>query len=244
MAKPWEPRHVVGNALAAVSACARLLMRPLTPGATRGKRQTLAVVQDDLLHARRSLRSSPATVPADPRDLQSLLALAISQMPAERAADLRVRSAEPLVSRGQPDRIVQVLAHLLDNAARHSLPGTLIEVETSRISDEAGDWALVVVRDHGIGMARDALEPVLAGDPTDAAGRLAPGASMRLQLSRRPNESDDGQFWVTGMPGCGSSAYAQLPLARQVAAEPTRADLLGRSAQSTEDAATVMSATR
>jgi two-component system, OmpR family, sensor histidine kinase MprB len=145
-----------------------------------------------------------------------------------------------MIGCGHPEQIVQVLANLLDNAIKYSLPGTPIEVETCRIRDGARDWALITVRDHGIGIDREATEVVFSGYRTAAACRTAPGSGLGLELSRRLVEAEGGQLWVTGMPGCGSTFYARLPLARPEAQQPADSGLLGRPATFASDGATAI----
>lgn len=214
-----ELRHEVGNALAVVSAHAQLLLRRLPPGADTPERQALVAIQDGLLRAGRLLRPAPAEFPASRCDLQALVALAVSQVPPERAPDLVVivRPGPPIIGRGHPERIVQVLANLLDNAVKYSRAGTPIEVETYWLCDAATDWALIVVRDEGIGIDSEAIEAIFAGYRTAAACRTALGSGLGLQLSRRLVEAEGGQLWATGLPRCGSAFYVKLPLASREA---------------------------
>jgi signal transduction histidine kinase len=209
-----ELRHEVGNALTTVSAHAQLLLRRLSPEADPRERQALVAIQDGLLRASRLLRPAPAAFPPNRCDLQALVALAISQVPPERVPDLVVivRPGTPVVGRGHPERIVQVLANLLDNAVKYSRPGTPIEVETYWLADAATDWALIVVRDKGIGIDQAEIEAIFAGHRTAAASQTALGSGLGLQLSRRLIEAEGGQLWATVLPGAGSAFYVKLPL--------------------------------
>ncbi len=128
-----------------------------------------------------------------------------------------------MIGCGHPERIVQVLANLLDSAVEYSLPGTPIEVEISRMCDWAGDSALIIVRDLGIGIDTEAIDTVFAGSRTAAARRTTPESGLGLEVSRRLIEAEGGRLWVTGMPGCGSTFYAQLPLAPLDAGQSARA---------------------
>ena len=93
-------------------------------------------------------------------------------------------------------------------------------METSRYGDWAGDWALIVVRDQGIGIDGAATETVFTGYRTTAARRTAPGSGLGLQLSRRYVEAQGGELWVTGMPGSGCAFYIRLPLAHSMRSGP------------------------
>jgi signal transduction histidine kinase len=216
-----ELRHELGNTLATVSLNMQYLLRRLPSWADRRERRALVAIRDGLLRAGRLLRPAPGGVPPSRCDLQTVVALALSQVPPERAPDLlvRARTETPMIGCGHPERIVQVLANLLDNAVKYSLPGTPIEVELSRMCDWAGDSALIIVRDLGIGIDAEVIDTVFAGTRTAAARRTAPGSGLGLEVSRQLIEAEGGRFWVTGMPGCGSTFYAQLPIAPLVAAE-------------------------
>jgi signal transduction histidine kinase len=224
-----ELRHEIGNALTAASAHLQLLVRRLPAWADARDQQALLGIQDALLRAGRLLKPPGAGLPQSVCDLGTLVTLALSQVPPERADDLVVRArTEPLtLGVGRPEQVVQVLANLLDNALKYSLPGTPVEVETSRYGDWAGDWALIVVRDQGIGIDGEATESVFTGYRTMAARRTAPGSGLGLQLSRRYVEAQGGELWVTGMPGSGSAFYVRLPLARREPATPPGADWRG-----------------
>jgi signal transduction histidine kinase len=237
--------HEVGNALSAASAHTQFLLRRLPAWADTRDQQALRAIQDGLLRANRLLRPAPLGFPTTRCDLQTLMALATSQVPPERAPDLvvNVRAEIPMIVSGHPERIVQVLANLLDNAVKYSQPGTPIEVETYWIHDVTGDWALIVVRDEGIGIDTPATETIFAGYRTEAARQTAPGSGVGLQLGRRLIEAEGGQLWAIGAPGSGSSFHMKLPLAPLDAAEPAREDLLGGLVSALEDGDGVTSAT-
>jgi signal transduction histidine kinase len=224
-----ELRHEIGNALTAASAHLQLLLRRLPAWADPRDQIALLGIQDALLRAGRLVKPPGAGLPQSVCDLQTLVTLALSQVPPERADDLVVRArTEPLtLGVGRPEQVVQVLANLLDNALKYSLPGTPIEVETSRYGDWAGDWALIVVRDQGIGIDEAASETVFTGYRTMAARRTAPGSGLGLPLSRRYIEAQGGELWATGMPGNGCAFYVRLPLARLDSAKPPGADWFG-----------------
>jgi two-component system, OmpR family, sensor histidine kinase MprB len=211
-----ELRHEIGNALTAASAHLQLLARRLPAWADPRDQQALLGIQDALLRAGRLAKPPGAGLPQSVCDLGTLVSLALSQVPPERADDVVVRArTEPLtLGVGRPEQVVQVLANLLDNALKYSLPGSPIEVETGRYGDWAGDWALIVVRDQGIGIDGEATKTVFAGYRTMAARRTAPGSGLGLQLSRRYVEAQGGELWATGMPGSGCAFYIRLPLAR------------------------------
>lgn len=116
---------------------------------------------------------------------------------------------------GDPRRVEQIVANLLDNAAKYSPPGSPIDVTAVRRAD-----ALVVsVRDCGQGIAPEQLEHVFerfyqvgAGSP---GGRR--GIGLGLAICRGLVEAHQGDIWAESIPGAGSTFSFSLPLASQFA---------------------------
>ncbi len=230
-----ELHHEIGNALAAASAHVQFLLRRLPAWADTREQQGLVAIRDCIMRAVHLLGTGSTSAPPTGYDVQRVVALAISQVAPERAADLRLPAltAPPMIAWGHSERIVQVLANLLDNAVKYSLAGTPIEVETCRFRHGATDGALIVVRDEGIGLDRGGTHGVFTGHRTDAACRTAAGAGIGLQLSRRLIEAEGGQLWATGMPGCGSTFYVHLPLGTPDAARAAELERLLASSKAT-----------
>src|SRR5690349_1418907 len=111
-----ELRHEIGNALTAASAHLQLLVRRLPAWADTRDQQALVGIQDALLRAGRLVRPPGDGLPQSVCDLQTLVTLALSQVPPGRADDVVVRvRTEPLtLGVGRPEQVVQVLANLLD----------------------------------------------------------------------------------------------------------------------------------
>jgi signal transduction histidine kinase len=117
----------------------------------------------------------------------------------------------PILLEGDPARLAQVLANLLDNAARYSEPGGRI-----RLSAElAGEYVLVKVEDTGSGIDREMLPRVFDlfvqghKPPNPGEGGLGIG----LPLARRLAEMHGGT--VTGYsagPGRGAEFVVRLPV--------------------------------
>ena len=63
---------------------------------------------------------------------------------------------EPLPLHADPERLAQVFANVLNNAAKYSDPGGSIHLEARR----DGDTAVVLIRDQGIGLSADQLDTV------------------------------------------------------------------------------------
>ena len=79
--------------------------------------------------------------------------------------------------RGSPERLDRAVANLLDNAAKWSPPGGIVEVAVSGRE--------LVVRDHGPGIAEDDLPHVFDRFYRSRAARGMPGSGLGLAIVKR-----------------------------------------------------------
>lgn len=127
-------------------------------------------------------------------------------------------SKTPLVVDGDAVRLTQVFANLLNNAAKYTDDGGAVKV-TSRRED---DWAVVEVRDNGIGLSLDQIPRLFEMfAQMEAVGtRAAGGLGIGLALARRLVQMHGGGVTVhsDGL-GHGSTFSVRLPLVH-AASEP------------------------
>ena len=103
--------------------------------------------------------------------------------------------------------IEQVLGNLLENAARHTPPRTLI-----RLRAERRDGELVVsVEDFGAGLADGEIQRIFAKFQR-AAGTRHGGVGLGLAICRAIVELHRGRIWAEAMPGGGTAFRFTLPL--------------------------------
>lgn len=112
----------------------------------------------------------------------------------------------PMTVTGTPARLDRAVTNLLDNAAKHSPPGGVVEVEV----DHEG----VHVRDHGSG-----IDPAEVGHLFDrfyrgAAARGRAGTGLGLAIVRQVAEQHDGAASAGNAPGGGAVFTLRLPRAR------------------------------
>ncbi len=115
---------------------------------------------------------------------------------------------------GDPVRMAQILANLLNNAASYTEPGGRITV-TARAQD---GWVEIVVRDNGSGIVIESLprifEMFTRGD-RPSGGRHA-GLGIGLALGRRLAQMHGGTLTAQSEgPGTGSQFILRLPLAAE-----------------------------
>ena len=114
------------------------------------------------------------------------------------AADL-----EPCVVEAAPDRLGRAVNNLLDNAAKHSPPGGVVEVAV-----RAG---ALTVRDHGAGVAPADAPHVFDRFYRGANARGRPGSGLGLAIVRQVAEAHGGTVGVREAPGGGAVFRLALP---------------------------------
>lgn len=118
---------------------------------------------------------------------------------------------EPLVLDADPTRIAQVLANLLNNAARYTPTGGRIELAVRR----DGQQVLIVVTDDGIGLSQDTFETIFDrfSQIKHGTGQAQGGLGIGLSLVRHLIEMHGGTIVARSAGlGQGSTFTIKLPL--------------------------------
>jgi two-component system OmpR family sensor kinase len=106
---------------------------------------------------------------------------------------------EPVLATGDEQRLHQVLTNLLNNARRHTPPGTSVTVGLRT----EGDEVVLSVLDDGPGLpprlARTAFERFTRGD--SARTRASGGAGLGLSLVEAISQAHGGSVSVDSVPG-------------------------------------------
>lgn len=134
-----------------------------------------------------------------------------------------------LVVDGDEDRLVQVLANLLNNAARYTEPGGLIEVS----AEDSGAWIVVRVRDTGVGLNSSLLPRVFDSfvQGPRALDRSQGGLGLGLAIVKNIVELHGGEVGVTSAgTGQGSEFSVRLPKADATGAAREAGDMTASSA--------------
>ncbi len=215
--------HELRNPLAPIRSSLHVLERaPADAGAAQRGQQIitrqvgqLARLVDDLLDVTRISRGK-LQVEREPLDLQD-----VAQRTAEDhrslltargvALELALPGA-PLWIEGDATRLAQVIANLLQNAAKFTCRGDLV-----RLSLAAADgFAVLRVRDTGVGiepaMVPRLFQPFTQADTT--LNRRLGGLGLGLALVKGLVETHGGQVdVVSGGRGKGTEVVLRLPLA-------------------------------
>jgi PAS domain S-box-containing protein len=233
--------HELRNPLAAIAAAMEVFRRqlPADPAlqevraSTERQTAILRRLVDDLLDSAR-ISTGKIGLQRKPVAMQDVLHAALdTSRPyiGARAHQLAVEQVgEPLVVDGDELRLVQVIANLLNNAARYTPDAGRIEVALER----SGDEALVRVRDNGIGIAPDMLHNVfgLFVQGEQPASKPNRGLGLGLTLAKRLVELHGGRVDARSEgAGRGSEFIVRLPLARGAAAPAPRPPAAGGTAR-------------
>jgi PAS domain S-box-containing protein len=215
--------HELRNPLAPLSAGVELLRQT---GRSREsiedirammKRQLdhLTRLVEDLLDLSRISRGKIA-LRLRPLDLRHVIDGAVElTLPAirERGHRLSIETASaPLPVDGDLQRLTQVVANLLGNAAKYTEPGGLIEISAER----EGEQGVVRVRDTGFGLPPerlDSLFEMFTQVPEHRARTGGGGLGIGLALSRELVNQHGGSIEAISQGfDCGSEFIVRLPL--------------------------------
>jgi signal transduction histidine kinase len=119
--------------------------------------------------------------------------------------------AEPAAVAGDPDRLEQVFANLLDNAAKYSPLGSPIRLT---IATEANGLRIAVI-DRGIGLPEGSAHMLFQpfSRAPNAVARHIQGLGLGLYIARQVIENHGGRIWCESAgEGEGSTFYVWLPL--------------------------------
>jgi two-component system phosphate regulon sensor histidine kinase PhoR len=113
-----------------------------------------------------------------------------------------------------PERMMQVLSNLVDNALRYTPEGGTITVTTGITVAEERTWGTVTVADTGIGIPEDELPHIFDRffRGTEVRAMQLPGTGLGLSIVREIVEFHGGRVTVESRVGEGSAFTVWLPL--------------------------------
>ena len=184
----------------------------------------LSRMVDDLMDLSR-IRRGQLEIHKEPVELRGIVDRAIEATHPQfesRQHRLSVRIAdEPIRIDGDPDRLVQLLSNLLDNAAKYTPKGG----EISIAAECADDNVCIRVQDNGIGLSKDRIKGIfdLYTQLNESSPKpAAMGIGLGLTLVRNLAEMHGGVVEAASEGlGRGSEFLVRLPLKlRYVTASP------------------------
>ncbi|MEI7771523.1 MAG: ATP-binding protein [Chloroflexales bacterium] len=144
--------------------------------------------------------------------LDQLAATTIATVARQHAShQFRAELAPNLVILGDAERLTQLLRNLLENAVRHTPPGTQVTVALERSEGQA----VLRVADTGPGIPPADLPQIWDRfyRVDKARSRSQGGSGLGLAIVKFLAEAHGGYVAVESTPGCGSTFSITLPLA-------------------------------
>src|SRR4051812_31423402 len=142
-----------------------------------------------------------------PMDLADEVRTAVDGLSGGVADNLVVTVPDtPVMMEGDPDRIQQVLANLIDNARKNAPSDLAIQVSL----EQNENVARLVVEDHGPGIDPDQLERVFDKFVRGRTGSVS-GTGLGLYISRKIVDAHQGRIWVESSPGESTRFIVELP---------------------------------
>jgi len=218
-----DASHELRTPLTSVLANLELLTEELggeqaetAEAALRSTRRMRRLVGDLLLLARADARR---VQPHRPTDLGDVLVEAASELgPVAESHELSI-SAQPVIVQGVRDELHRLVLNLLENAVRHTPPGTRIDASTRSQDGEA----VLIVEDSGPGippeLAHRVFERFVRGGRD--GGR---GSGLGLAIVRSVAQSHGGTVRLAPtLSGAGTRFEIRIPASGSIAPAPAAA---------------------
>ncbi len=209
--------HEIRNPLGGIASFANLLERDLE--AEDPNRKMVRKITEGVARLNRIVSSlvsytRPLNLNTHPVDLAQIVeeALAFFEIDAARKVPkvtIQRRFPEsPATCQVDTEQFHQVVLNLLLNAKQAMPEGGSIEVELTSRRAEDGDWALVNVRDSGIGIEADVRDKLF----TPFFTTKEDGTGLGLVTSRKIVEAHGGRITVDSVPSEGTCFTIALPM--------------------------------
>ncbi len=152
-----------------------------------------------------ALRPEPVDLVALAREVLANFAEA-----PERTAThaLTLDAGDSLHLGADPIRLEQILTNLISNALKYSPEGGEVRCTIRRDAD----WAMLTVRDHGLGIASEAQSQLFEPFARAAPERAIQGLGLGLYITRELVERHGGTIALDSIPGAGTTVTVRLPL--------------------------------
>jgi signal transduction histidine kinase len=213
--------HELRNPLAPISAAAELLhlgrldavrLVQISEIIARQVKHMTSLV-DDLLDVSR-VTSGLVTLEFDAVDIKHVVADAVEQtepLIESRRHHVAVHlPPDAALVFGDAKRLVQVVTNLLNNAAKYTPEGGVVDLQVKASNEQI----TIVVKDNGIGMTPEFLDRVfdMFSQAQRTADRSQGGLGIGLALVKSLVELHHGSIVATSEgPGCGSGFTVRLP---------------------------------
>jgi two-component system sensor histidine kinase KdpD len=211
--------HDLRTPLASIKAGVTSLLDPSVTHDPSQERDLLTTVLEETDRLNRlvgnildlaKIRAGALTPSRVPAAIDEIVEATIARM-RPQFRDVRVRASIapdlPDVS-VDPLQIDQMLTNLLENAIRHSPPGSEVEVQVSQPTDGV---VRVRVVDQGPGIPSEERERVFDAFYRGAQRPERPGSGLGLAIAKAVVVGHDGRIWVEAAPAGGTAVVFEIP---------------------------------
>lgn len=121
-------------------------------------------------------------------------------------------SDQTIMARTDGKILGHVINNLLDNAIKYTDEGG-VEVSGELISSGKRSWALIKVKDTGIGIDKSDFSKIFERfrQSSEGQNRDYQGLGIGLSICKYFVELLDGEIWIESKPGKGSAFYVKIP---------------------------------
>ncbi len=145
--------------------------------------------------------------------LQNIITDVVEQFDAEaKASQISLDYAmpsHPIHAFVDPDRIVQVVTNLVNNAIRYTDAKGQIKVKLTSARDNGASYAMIFIEDTGIGIPQEQLQQIF--QPFYRGENKVHGTGLGLSIAREIALLHNGEIMVESVPGKGSTFCVKLP---------------------------------
>ena len=149
--------------------------------------------------------------PIHAKELVERTAIAYRPAAQEKQITIHIETDELPEVLADPDRIVQILDNLMDNAVRYTTVGGSVTLRTQL----GEDGVQLSVQDSGPGIAEEDLPFVFSRfyRADKSRQRHDGGSGLGLAIAKSIVENHNGRIWVESILGQGTAFHFTLPLA-------------------------------
>jgi two-component system sensor histidine kinase VicK len=166
----------------------------------------MSLLVTDLLELSRLDEDNPADMELEVVDLVGIVKTAVKHclLSAQEKGQqiLFDEPGKPYFVEAAPSRMNQVLVNILSNSIKYSPEGTNAEVSMA----ETDRYYRVLIRDHGMGIAKDDLPHIFERfyRVDKARSRAMGGTGLGLAIAKEIMEAHGGRITATSEPGAGT----------------------------------------
>ncbi len=218
--------HHVKNCLASIKLSAQLMERRLQETLPDSHElagridhiqiscRQAAEILNDAADTWQVLGGKPLCLHPQSTDLRALALEAVEwQQPRSPQTHIRFSCNGSITGEWDPQRLRRMVAELLDNAVQFTAPGGVISVELETAADNGRRWAVLRVRDDGVGISERDMPYIFDRlfQGSNATG-MSNGQGIGLAMAAQIAQQHGGTILADSAPGQGATFTVWLPM--------------------------------